>query len=105
MAQSTIKERTRGHFTAKTHKSTWHYPYIFVLVKGPKPVAYTMICWGAPLMTGTYTNNAMKQDYNKTWHLTWKSPVATVGRMIGPWCIGIQKPHALVYRGQKPLNP
>ena len=25
-------------------------------LKGPKPVTYTMICCGAPLMTGTYTN-------------------------------------------------
>ena len=30
MVQSTKQERTRGHFTADTHKSTWHYPYIFV---------------------------------------------------------------------------
>ena len=32
IAQSTKKERTRGHFTAKTHKSVWYYPYIFVLL-------------------------------------------------------------------------
>ena len=32
MAWSTKKEETRGHYTAKLHKATWHHPYIFVLL-------------------------------------------------------------------------
>ena len=30
MAQNMKKEETRDHYTGKTHKATWHHPYIFV---------------------------------------------------------------------------
>ena len=33
MVWSTKKEETRGHYTEKLHKATWHHPYIIVYCK------------------------------------------------------------------------
>ena len=47
MAWITKKEETRGHYTAKMHKATWHHPYIFVLlfIIWDKDIAIPILGW------------------------------------------------------------